>query len=98
VRWPYRPWRVVTDVGTEEVQHGVTVVLRVARDAFERVHPADPDVDGIAADLVNGPRKAVGDLPLPADVHRHPAIAPPSTTRPARLCRIAARALFASDA
>jgi hypothetical protein len=64
---------VVPDVSTEEIRHSVAIVLGIAGDALKRVHASDPDVDDIAADLVDGSGEPLGDLTFSADVHLPPA-------------------------
>jgi len=73
VRRSDRPACVVTHKGTEEVLDGVAVVAGVLGDAFERVDTANTHINVLAAQLIHGPGKSLGDLAFAADVDLPPS-------------------------
>jgi len=46
------------------------ILFRLPRDSFERVDAAQPHVELLVAELVDGPAEPVRELPLPVQLER----------------------------
>lgn len=72
VRGLLGPGSVATDERGQDVLDLGAIRRRVPRHPFKCVDPADPNVDVLAADLVDGAREALGDLPFTVDLDLTP--------------------------